>query len=356
MKRLDAFDVLLTDWMLGFSILLLIAIKFAPGIVGQQLNARSFLIPTSFEVHQEGDKLRINDIEDWQNVEFCPIDNQPLVDHKCPKCGVNYPPPLIGTLPQAALYLLLILFVVKYIHERSVLRFRLYEDEQWRPIQERLHKIELYNLHERSNKASLHILTFGSRLFFLVSFYVFVIHLYIQNAGRFRGYDVLWYSALLIAGYVIPDLSLFAATRGKVFQHVRTALTWKNIGIFSIISVLSLLVFLFVKVFWPQVDIRIGFLVFLFFAAAFSIILILIVFRKFDQCSIEVTALKWLLLDIYNCLAIVTFLIAYKVWHMDITWIACIVILINLCDWLFSAWFYFGTSKFTIQGRPKTQL
>jgi hypothetical protein len=104
---------------------------------------------------------------------------------------------------------------------------------------------------------------------------------------------------------------------------------------------------------FAHTDPLIGLYIFVGLAVVLALTALILVLIRFDQCSIEVTAFKWLLLDVFNLVAIAAFAIAPREWHVDTTWIACTVLVINLSDWFFSMWFYFGTDKFTIQGRQK---
>lgn len=351
MRRLDAFDLLFTDWMLGFSVLLLVAIKFAPGIVGQQLIPRSIVMPKTFLIRQhEGNS--VGEVNAWEEREYCPLDNSRLdASHTCPVCGVTYPAQLVTTFSQNLLYILLILFVVKYLHERSVLRFRLYEDERLFKFQEKAHRFDLGTLHERSNRSPWHFLTFVSRVLFLGFFYLFVITIYIHNHGTFGGGSNYFYGFLLVFGYVIPDAGLFSSTKGQAFVEAKSWLRqrapWILGGSLLGVILISVLAHFFR---WDNLVIS---LLLLGMVSLLSLLLIWRVSTIFDQCSIEVTALKWLLLDIFNMVAIVEFLLASLIWRIDPTWIASAVLLVNLLDWFFSKGFYFGTDKFTIKGNRK---
>lgn len=471
MKRLDGLDLLITDWMLGFSILLLIAIRFAPSLVGQQVTARAMEVPAVFKLRQGAGpfisdvdlkepisfaaKLRIaNDplsqylkehlssetkrqLEQYdgtsalpegllinltgdlnkliaglslydeqrfaqvtltdgtraligqrlqgeelaqlnrllleeayskelaksqeefmaaadnsgvQFTEVCPLDNTALKNHRCGKCGNQYPIQLVRTLPQKILYILLILFVVKYIHERSVMRFRLYEDDREDGTQDQFRE-QLQNLHRRSNHAYLNFLVFLFRLLFLSTFYLFLINLYIKSNGQFQDFkDAIYYAVVLACGYFVPDICLFVATMGQGYQTIKAWLSPSKILIFLVVVIVLFFIFFFVghKYNWDTFG---GYLIFLIALLVLPGWALIMVLRKFDQCSIEITALKWLLLDVFNVIALIAFGIAATIQNIDVTWIACAVLIVNLLDWLFNAWFYYGTSKFTIHGK-----
>ena len=332
---------------------MLIAIEFAPSIVGHQTVARVSLIPTSQDLQQQG-KSYPSGLEMYDVVEFCPTDNSVLENHTCPHCHATYPARLVPPGLPFLFYVLLILFVVKYIHERSVLRFHLYDDKPYGAFRRKVHEVELRRLHTGSNKGTLHVLTFFARLAFLLFFYMFVIDLYIRHGGVLSTFgSKVYYALLLISGYVIPDLCLFAATKGDVFRTVKKGLTSK-MGLIIAVLVIVVLVGLLLARARFSFDTVTSLLIFVLLAAIACLGALIRVFSTFDQHSIEVTAFKWLLLDTFILTTILVYAILSHSHSVDVTLIACVILLINLADWGFSAWFYFGTHKFTIQGRTKT--
>jgi hypothetical protein len=358
MKRLEAFDLLFTDWMLGFSILLLVAIRLAPGILGEELNARQVVLPKTLDIRPQGSD-EIGNVTEWEIREYCPRDNSLLVNHYCEHCKMAYPAKLVTTVSQNLLYILLILFVVKYLHERSVLRFRLYEDERGLRYLDGTHARALHGLHDRSNISRWHFGIFISRLFFLGSFYPFVITTYIQNHGRLEGWSTVLYGALLAFGYFIPDAALFKSTKGEVWAKIRE---WSRQGaskfrisfvepqvLIPLLCLLGVGLLGIINHFVPRFHwLWISLVIFLGFAVL-SGALYWHTHRTFDQSSIEVTAVKWLLLDIFNFFAIVWLMVISLIWTIDTTWFAALVLFVNLLDWYFGRKFYFGSQKFSIQ-------
>jgi len=477
MKRLDGLDLLLTDWMLGFSILLLIAIRFAPGLVGKQVDARSIDLPAVFKVHPATDPLltaadfnnptalmlKLRDAHDpiskhlreklssetlaqlqkyqgsdprstqlfeslieqlnlvlkgssifdeqrfaqvslneetrrfiaqnpegndrsylnrllleqaypkeifqmqrelvaeagtMQTVEVCPRDNKPLKDHWCETCKKNYPIQLVNTWPQKILFFLLLLFVVKYIHERSVLRFRLYEDEGDQTT-ETTFGAEMQNLKNRSNNAWLHFVVFIFRIAFLGTFYLFLINLYLKSNGQFQDFkDAAIYAAVLICAYFAPDICLFVATKGDGYQAL------KGVVLNNLVMFLGILIAMFLLCFFAiwkwQISALLGFLVFLIALLVFLGFWSVSALRRFQPYSIEITALKWLLLDVFNVMALILFIIATNMQKatdmqkFDVTWIACGVFIVNVLDWFYNRRFYFSALKFSIHAKAKT--
>jgi hypothetical protein len=471
MKRLDGLDLLLTDWMLGFSILLLIAIRFAPGIVGKQINARTLESPRVFKLRQGGNPSLspldfknpvhmvaiVRDardpvsqyllesltpetraqIKEWNTsdlpdalfgsiieqlnqmlngsniyneqrfaqvpltdeahrligqslpkqdlpylnrllleqaypgeliesrkefiaeadtdtnhpIELCPTDNTPLQNHWCKTCGRNYPIQLVSGRAQNILLFLLLLFVVKYIHERSVLRFRLYEDDRDGST-EAAFRSEMETLRNRSNNAMLHFFVFIFRIAFLGAFYLFLINLYLRSNGQFQDFkDATYYGAVLICGYFAPDLCLFLATKGAAYVALKSWLHQRMVRFLVVLVVMFLLCFLAI-VKW-NVPALLGFLIFLVALLVLLGFSSAAVLSKFEQHSVEITSLKWLLLDVFNVIALVTFGIAAYMQNIDITWIACGVLIVNVFDWAFNSWFYFSSYKFGIHAKLK---
>lgn len=472
MKRLDGLDLLLTDWMLGFSILLLIAIRFAPGLVGKQVDARSLDVPAAFKVHAgnhrdlspsdlkdpvslilklrdardpisqhlraklspetviqvdnyngsvspsvqlidslipqlnlvlkgpsifdeqrfaqiflseqtkrliaqnpEGDeRVHLNRLlleqaypkeivdsqgefvaeagtEAMKTLEVCPKHNTPLKDHWCETCKKKYPIQLVNTWPQQILFFLLLLFVVKYIHERSVLRFRLYEDNVDEEGETEF-RSEMQHLNKRSNNAWLHFVVFIFRIAFLGMFYLFLINLYLKSNGQFQDFkDAFIYSVVLICAYFAPDICLFLATRGNGFQALK-AVVINNLVKFLVIVIALFLLCFFAIIKW-QVSAFWGFLVLLVALLVFLGVWSMRALRRFEPYSIEITALKWMLLDVFNLIALTLFIIATNMQKVDVTWIACGVFIVNVLDWLYNRRFYFSSRKFFIHAREK---
>lgn len=465
MKRLDGLDLLLTDWMLGFSILLLIAIKFAPGLVGKQINPRLVDVPVvssplfsysdfrnpstfvtrlrdrvdpqskylhdqlSHDLQRQIQKVdattdvpkvlfdslvdRLNlllkgptifdenrfsqvsltegtrrligqnphgaqlihlnrllleeafpeDILQSQKeflaepgtqmraIEVCPGDNTALINHWCSTCRKQYPVKLVRTWAQYFLFVLLILFVVKYIHERSVLKFRLYEDQRDDEVENGF-RSEMETLRNRSNKAVLHFVVFAFRIAFLGAFYLFLINLYLRSNGQFQDFkDATYYGAVLICGYFAPDLCLFLATKGTAYVALKSWLHQRMVRFLGVLVAMLLLCFLAI-VKW-NVPALLGFLIFLVALLVLLGFSSASVLSRFEQYSVEITSLKWLLLDVFNVIALVTFGIAAYMQNIDVTWIACGVLIVNVFDWAFNSWFYFSSLKFGIHAKLK---
>jgi hypothetical protein len=475
MKRLEGLDLLLTDWMLGFSILLLIAIRFAPGLVGKQVNARPLDVPTTFKLRASDPYLSRLDLKDAASLisklcddrnplskylygqlsaetqiemrkynsaaqppdqllqavidqlneilkgpsifdekrfaqvslrdetrrlvaqkpegetltrlnrllleqgylgeisesqlefiaeadrnaahptEVCPHDNTRLEGGWCKTCGKRYPIQLVSGWAQNTLFVLLLLFIVKYIHERSVLRFRLYEDERDETTDQTF-RGEMERLRNDSNKAALHFTVFVFRIAFLGAFYLFLINLYLKSNGQFQDFkDAGLYAAVLFCAYFGPDFCLFVATKGQGYQELKAWLSWKTVGPFLIIVLVLVLggPLFFVFFYKQQPDTLWAYLVFLVALLGFLGLWSVRALRRLDPNSVEITALKWFLLDIFNLIGLGAFTLATLMQKFDVTWIAVAVLVVNVFDWLYNRRFYFSSCKFFISARPR---
>ena len=248
--RLDRFDDVFTEILIGLALAILIAIGFAPVLV----NLRDH--DWQAWVKHDG-KAHLIELADWPGQLTCAKDKHPFFEPtlRCPVdgsvinnedlaklvkgwkhcvvCGSQVPAEVnmagkkelqqggfevsiekhVSSLPSwleesrrapdwkerwrfysiIALWVSMCLFCIKLIHEQSAMRYHLSKDDLVLP----------------EDGISSNFLLFLSRVFLLAFLYLFVIQVYVRGWGEVGNSNNRWLMLVLFAAYILPDLILY---------------------------------------------------------------------------------------------------------------------------------------------------
>jgi len=211
--RLEGFEDIFSEIMVGFALALLIAV---------------WLAPTIFFNWDSAEKIKATDLAVRFNTgetappgawQFQENNNEDLTNpDKVQIFKKKGPPDLMGICDwDSAIFLFLALWIVKYLHEGSVMKF--------------------HNSH-RNNNLSLNkvgnIFMFISKALFLIFLYILIIEVYLKNSGKFTGTnstEIVSLALFVFFGYILPDFILF-------FSRDKLELSTNGKNIFKILCCL----------------------------------------------------------------------------------------------------------------------